>query len=235
MLVIFGVSKSGGCWARARTGTASATAARSSRGRARRQVIGIPPRDGSPSRTAPPELQGPERDGGGGDVAVPVARHRPHQEGLVGDRPEEAIRGVRRVAVRVPIVRGARVDGVRDLVRKIELGGDRLRAQASSTCSVNSATKFFGMSAFRLSTISSPAARFSSDAGASLFVSVMGSRSCGCPRRATGLDAPSTLLLANVLIAYSAKGACCSKSTEDTRVYPGMYLMPKSAMKLSLV
>jgi hypothetical protein len=32
---------------------------------------------------------------------------------------------------------------------------------------VNSATKFFGMSAFRLSTMSSAAARFSSDAGAS--------------------------------------------------------------------
>ena len=71
--------------------------------------------------------------------------------------------------------------------------------------------------------------------GASLFVSVMGSSSVGCARRATGLDAPSTLLLANVLIAYSAKGARCSKSTEDTRVYPGMYLMLKSAMKLSLV
>src|SRR6266446_9800528 len=78
--------------------------------------------------------------------------------------------------------------------------------QASSACSVNSATKFFGMSAFRLSTISSAVARFSSDAGASLFVSVMGSSSLGCARRATGLDAPSTLLLANVLIAYSAKG-----------------------------
>src|SRR2546422_2522841 len=37
------------------------------------------------------------------------------------------------------------------------------------------------------------------------------------------------------LIAYSAKGARWRKSTEDTRVYPGMYLMPKSAMKLSLV
>src|SRR5438093_13203941 len=37
------------------------------------------------------------------------------------------------------------------------------------------------------------------------------------------------------LIAYSAKGACCRKSTEDTRVHPGMYLMPKSAMNLSLV
>ena len=29
------------------------------------------------------ELRGPERDSGGGDVAVPVARHRPHHEGLV--------------------------------------------------------------------------------------------------------------------------------------------------------
>jgi hypothetical protein len=40
--------------------------------------------------------------------------------------------------------------------------------QASSACSVNSPTKFSGMSAFRLSTISSAAAHFSSDAGASL-------------------------------------------------------------------
>src|SRR3989475_4487018 len=76
--------------------------------------------------------------------------------------------------------------------------------QASSACSVNSATKFFGMSAFRLSTISSAAARFSGDAGASLFVSVMGS--AGYVRRATGLDAPSTLLLANVLDCLLGKG-----------------------------
>src|SRR2546423_15019712 len=82
--------------------------------------------------------------------------------------------------------------------------------QASSACSVNSATKFFGMSAFRLSTISSAAARFSGDAGASLFVSVMGSNlgsnSVGYARRATGLDAPSTLLLANVLDCLLGKG-----------------------------
>ncbi len=75
--------------------------------------------------TATPELRGPERDGGGGDVAVPVARHRPHHEGLVADQPQEAIRGVRRVAVRVPIVRGACIDGVRDLVGKIELATSR--------------------------------------------------------------------------------------------------------------
>src|SRR6267143_273622 len=81
-------------------------------------------------RTAPSELRGSERDGGGGDVAVPVARHRPHHEGLVGDRPQEAIRGVRRIAVPMPIIRSARVDCVRDLVGKIELGGGRLRADA---------------------------------------------------------------------------------------------------------
>jgi len=85
---------------------------------------------GDPSRPAAAELRCPERDSGGGDVAVPVARHRPHHEGFVGDRPQEAIRGVRRVTVRVPIVRGARVDRVRDLVRKIELCGGRLRADA---------------------------------------------------------------------------------------------------------
>src|SRR3989442_11513561 len=78
--------------------------------------------------------------------------------------------------------------------------------QASSACSVNSATKFFGMSAFRLSTIFSAAARFSGDAGASLFVSVMGSNSVGYARRATRLDAPSTLLLANVLDCLLGKG-----------------------------
>jgi hypothetical protein len=66
--------------------------------------------------------------------------------------------------------------------------------------------KFFGMSAFRLSTISSAAARFSGDTGASLFVSVMGSSSAGYARRATGLDAPSTLLLANVLDCLLGKG-----------------------------
>src|SRR5438309_819949 len=37
------------------------------------------------------------------------------------------------------------------------------------------------------------------------------------------------------LPTYSAKGAWCRKSTDDTRVYPGTYFMPKSAMKLSLV
>src|SRR5437879_13816771 len=78
--------------------------------------------------------------------------------------------------------------------------------QASSACSVNSATKFFGMSAFRLSTISSAAARFSGDAGASLFVSVMGSNSVGYARRATGLDAPYTLLLATLLDCLPAQG-----------------------------
>src|SRR5438128_824580 len=46
-----------------------------------------------------PELGGSERDGRGGDEAVPIARHRPHHEGLVGDRSEETIRGVRGVAV----------------------------------------------------------------------------------------------------------------------------------------
>jgi len=66
--------------------------------------------------------------------------------------------------------------------------------------------KVFGMSAFRLSTISSAAARFSGDAGASLFVPVMGSNSVGYARRATGLDAPSTLLLANVLDCLLGKG-----------------------------
>src|SRR6266480_6395039 len=76
-------------------------------------------------------IRGSERDGGGSDVAVPVARDRPHHEGLVDDLPQKAIRGVRRVAVRVPIVRGARVDGVRDFVGKIELGGGRLRADAN--------------------------------------------------------------------------------------------------------
>src|SRR6266581_4665385 len=86
---------------------------------------------GPPPVAAPPELRGPERDGSGGDVAVPVALHRPHHQGLVGDRPQEAIRGIRRVAVRVTIVRGARVDGVRDLIGKIELGGDRLRPDAN--------------------------------------------------------------------------------------------------------
>ena len=35
----------------------------------------------------------------------------------------------------------------------------------------------------------------------------MRSNSVGCARRATRLDAPSTLPLANILIAYSAKGA----------------------------
>src|SRR5258705_3428275 len=93
------------------------------------------------SRTAPPELRGPERDGGGGDVAVPVARHRPHQEGLVADRPQEAIGGVRRVAVRVPIVWGAPVDSVRDLVGKIELGGGRLRADAKLQVHVRGAAR----------------------------------------------------------------------------------------------
>jgi hypothetical protein len=53
---------------------------------------------------------------------------------------------------------------------------------------------------------SSAAARFSGDAGASLFVSVMGSNSVGYARRATGLDAPSTLLLANVLDCLLGKG-----------------------------
>src|SRR2546422_7022003 len=88
-----------------------------------------------------PELRGSERDGGGGDVTVPVACHRPHHEGLVGDRPQEAIRGVRRVAVRVPIVRGACIAGVRDLVGKIELGGGRLRADAELQVHVRGATR----------------------------------------------------------------------------------------------
>jgi hypothetical protein len=39
-----------------------------------------------------------------------------------------------------------------------------------------------------------------------LFVSVMGSNSVGYARRATGLDAPSTLLLANVLDCLLGKG-----------------------------
>jgi len=34
----------------------------------------------------------------GGDVAVPVALHRPHHQGFVGDLPQEAIRGIRGVA-----------------------------------------------------------------------------------------------------------------------------------------
>src|SRR5438876_3996518 len=88
-----------------------------------------------------PELRGSERDGGGGKVTVAVACHRPHHEGLVGDRPQEAIRGVRRVAVRVPIVRGACIDGVRDLVGKIELGGGRLRADAELQVHVRGAAR----------------------------------------------------------------------------------------------
>src|SRR5437867_11467964 len=76
-------------------------------------------------------LRGPERDGRGRDIAVPVALRRPHHKGLVGNRTQEAIRGIRRVAVRVTIVRGARVDRVRDLVGKIELGGGRFRADAN--------------------------------------------------------------------------------------------------------
>src|SRR5206468_7444407 len=67
------------------------------------------------------------------------------------------------------------------------------------------------ISAFRLSTISSAAARFSGDADASLFVSVMGSNSVGYARRATGLDAPSTLLLANVLDCLLGKGGLMEK------------------------
>ncbi len=52
--------------------------------------------------------------------------------------------------------------------------------QASSACSVNSPTKFSGMSAFRLSTISSAAARFSSDAGASPVLANVSSLGKGC-------------------------------------------------------
>ncbi|HEX9521519.1 MAG TPA: integrase core domain-containing protein [Reyranella sp.] len=52
--------------------------------------------------------------------------------------------------------------------------------QSSSACSVNSPTKFSGMSAFRLSTISSAAARFSSDAGASLVLANVSSLGKGC-------------------------------------------------------
>src|SRR5712671_3858802 len=87
------------------------------------------------------ELRGLERDGRGGDVAVPVALRRPHHEGFVGDRAQEAIRGIRGVAVRVTIVRGARVDGVRDLVGKIELGGGRFRADANLQVHVRGATQ----------------------------------------------------------------------------------------------
>src|SRR2546426_4457907 len=47
--------------------------------------------------------------------------------------------------------------------------------------------------------------------GASLFVSVMGSNSVGYARRATGLDAPSTLLLANVLDCLLGKGGLMQK------------------------
>src|SRR2546430_15873692 len=60
-----------------------------------------------------PELRGSERDGGGGHVTVAVACHRPHNEGLVGDPPQEALRGGRRGGVRVPVVRGAVLDGGR--------------------------------------------------------------------------------------------------------------------------
>src|SRR5438034_7439343 len=49
------------------------------------------------------------------------------------------------------------------------------------------------ISAFRLSTISSAAARFSGDAGASLFVSVMGSSSVGYARRARSEEHTSEL------------------------------------------
>jgi Glucose-6-phosphate dehydrogenase, C-terminal domain len=39
----------------------------------------------------------------------------------------------------------------------------------------------------------------------------------------------------SAMLAYSAKGAFCRKSTDEGRVYPGMNFNPKSAMKLSLV
>ena len=74
-------------------------------------------------------------------------------------------------------------------------------------CSVSSAIKFFGMSAFRLSTVPSAAARFSGDAGASRFVSVMDRT----PFDMLGEPSVSTLrqrcFLPTFLIAYSAKGA----------------------------
>src|SRR5882724_11076789 len=79
--------------------------------------------------------------------------------------------------------------------------------QASSACSVNSATKFFGMSAFRLSTISSAAARFSGDAGASLLYPSWDRT----PLDMLGEPPVSTLrqrcFSPTFLIAYSAKGA----------------------------
>src|SRR2546430_7468930 len=61
----------------------------------------------------------------------------PIYKGPVGDRAQEAIRGIRRVAVRVAIVRGARVDGVRDLVGKIERSEEHtseLQSQSNIVC-----------------------------------------------------------------------------------------------------
>src|SRR5437016_13881609 len=75
-----------------------------------------------------PELRGSQRDGGGGNVTAAVACHRPHHDGLVGDRPQDAVRGVRRVAVRVPTVRGACIAGVRDPGGQIAPGGSRIAA-----------------------------------------------------------------------------------------------------------
>jgi hypothetical protein len=46
---------------------------------------------------------------------------------------------------------------------------------------------------------------------------------------------PAALRPTSALLAYSAKGAFCRKSTDEGRVYPGMNFNPKSAMKLSLV
>ena len=46
---------------------------------------------------------------------------------------------------------------------------------------------------------------------------------------------PAALRPTSAMLAYSAKGAFCRKSTDEGRVYPGMNFDPKSAMKLSLV
>ena len=46
---------------------------------------------------------------------------------------------------------------------------------------------------------------------------------------------PAALRPTSAMLAYSAKGAFCRKSTDEGRVYPGMNFNPKSAMKLSLV
>jgi hypothetical protein len=46
---------------------------------------------------------------------------------------------------------------------------------------------------------------------------------------------PAALRPTSAMLAYSAKGAFCRKSTDEGGVYPGMNFNPKSAMKLSLV